>query len=450
MLGINMTKLEVRRKEDILPGPLPIKRKSPVENEVTTKETEFSFATYNPPATKRQTQNHEENILMEKIVLQKDPQIGKIVPVVQPNVSLTQPGSLLVQQSSHLTEQISSFAFQNRPLAQQSSPLAQSPRSSHLLAIVQIKKLPDQNRSPVQFFKCSVKNAQCQGELFGTAYDLRYHYSKHARSALSNHLQLNWPNFTNDTNTCASCDIMFGSKEKLTFHIGAKHREVDTILVQKGIPIPRDYVIPDNVFQVSENVEPNATEVNVASPAVESNMEGSTRAKTEKSKPQVNYYLKCEVCETVVKTLGQLHQHCCTHFIRNIESKFPDLIAPDGKMCNICGYTGKCKTQLIMHLGCKHGKVNDILVENGYKTLPCPVAPKSHKDGEIQKKLIQLKKEKLESLGEKTEGENEEYEENYCDVLNETEEQVSFENIYNNIANINKQIQNYKQITTAL
>ena len=53
-------------------------------------------------------------------------------------------------------------------------------------------------------------------------------------------LRANWPNFVNQTNSCSQCDILFQSQDKLAFHIGAKHKEVDAILESKGIPIPKD------------------------------------------------------------------------------------------------------------------------------------------------------------------------------------------------------------------
>ena len=291
---------------------------------------------------------------------------------------------------------------------------------------------------------CQVKDAKCteQGKIFSSAYNLRYHYAKHAKAALTNRLKQSWPNFMNSTNTCDSCQIIFQSRDILAFHIGAKHREVDAILTRKGIPIPeeeetltqtkireanKDNVVSSSglVVEASSATPPSPTIVEP--PASESNQTNSCKSQdrkenessneTQKSQSQVkvvsgeekvvtkevevNYELQCQVCEASCSTLSQLHQHCTNHFIRNIQTKFNQLIAEGGKECLVCGFTAKSRTQVVTHLGCKHGKVNDVLQEMGFKTLPCPVAPNTQKDKEIQRKLVELKKERqLQSLSD--------------------------------------------------
>ena len=48
-------------------------------------------------------------------------------------------------------------------------------------------------------------------------------------------------------------------------------------------------------------------------------------------------------------------------------------------------------------------QVNDVLVDLGYKALPCPVARDTKRDPEIQRKIMELKKER--QLLEETEQE---------------------------------------------
>ena len=50
------------------------------------------------------------------------------------------------------------------------------------------------------------------------------------------------------------------------------------------------------------------------------------------------------------------------------ELKLKDLT--DGFKCKVCDKVFKAKAPLLAHIGCKHGKVNDILKEKGYKELP--------------------------------------------------------------------------------
>ena len=65
-----------------------------------------------------------------------------------------------------------------------------------------------------------------------------------------------------------------------------------------------------------------------------------------------------------------------------------------GLKCTLCGFTFKSKYLLINHIGCKHGKINDILKEQGYKVLPCPIT--GVKQDEIQRNMISIKKERME------------------------------------------------------
>ena len=266
---------------------------------------------------------------------------------------------------------------------------------------------------------CLVKDAKCteQGKLFTSAYNLRYHYAKHAKAALINRLKQTWPNFTNSTNTCESCQVIFQNRDMLAFHIGAKHGEVDAILTRKGIPIPQDETaVPQpQVVPTPDPVrEPPATipRTEFGSPPIDQqptstdslqqtaeNLPASKEGEPSNNEDVVNYQLQCQVCEAACSSLSQLHQHCTNHFVRNIQTKFGRLIGESGKECLVCGFTAKSKSQVVTHLGCKHGKVNDILQEMGFKSLPCPVAPNTQKDKEIQRKLVELKKERQQSLG---------------------------------------------------
>ena len=101
--------------------------------------------------------------------------------------------------------------------------------------------------------------------------------------------------------------MLFQTQDKLAFHIGAKHKEVDLILEQKGIPIPQDRVL------LAENVETRPT-TSVESSAPVLSPPGSENAATPGSKdgnpperPEnrqsaaartcagVNYDLQCQV-----------------------------------------------------------------------------------------------------------------------------------------------------------
>ena len=102
--------------------------------------------------------------------------------------------------------------------------------------------------------------------------------------------------------------MLFQTQDKLAFHIGAKHKEVDLILEQKGIPIPQERVL------LAENVETRQTTSVESEPRTSASVlspPGSENAATPGSKdgnppenPQsaaartcagVNYDLQCQV-----------------------------------------------------------------------------------------------------------------------------------------------------------
>ena len=66
----------------------------------------------------------------------------------------------------------------------------------------------------------------------------------------------------------------------------------------------------------------------------------------------------------------------------------------DGLKCTICNNVFKQKHSLLLHIGCKHGKVNEVLKQKGFAALPCPVNATS--SAAMQKQLIQIKKERME------------------------------------------------------
>ena len=70
------------------------------------------------------------------------------------------------------------------------------------------------------------------------------------------------------------------------------------------------------------------------------------------------------------------------------------------RKCKVCDQVFKAKAQLLSHIGCTHGKVNDILREKGYNVLPCLLATNGKKGAEMQANLVQIKKEKANILAE--------------------------------------------------
>ena len=85
--------------------------------------------------------------------------------------------------------------------------------------------------------------------------------------------------------------------------------------------------------------------------------------------------------------------------MKDLQDQYSSLM--DGLKCNICYNSFKQKHSLLLHIGCKHGKINDILRQKNYAALPCPVTNTT--SAAMQKQLVQIKKERMESVDMKEE-----------------------------------------------
>ena len=118
-----------------------------------------------------------------------------------------------------------------------------------------------------------------------------------------------------------------------------------------------------------------------------------SKDKLKEPSSECNYELNCQVCNQSMRSLSLLEQHCCRHFMKELQDQFGGLI--DGMKCTICNSIFKQKGSLLLHIGCRHGKINDILKQKGFAALPCPVTTAS--GSTMQKQLIQIKKERIDS-----------------------------------------------------
>ena len=258
---------------------------------------------------------------------------------------------------------------------------------------------------------------------------LRYHYCQHFRSILSKRNS----NLI-DGDKCLECSKVFPNSGKLLLHIGVQHSKIDSILDAKGIGGgSRSSSGPSNVrlkqeldkTEESSNVglAINVVSSNTFKSGVDSDLKHTAHvtpgsdvksgdkdlllkspeksvvskdASKDKSKElssECNYELNCQVCNQSMKSLSLLEQHCCRHFMKELQDQFGGLI--DGMKCTICNSIFKQKGSLLLHIGCRHGKINDILKQKGFAALPCPVTTAS--GSTMQKQLIQIKKERIDS-----------------------------------------------------
>jgi len=278
---------------------------------------------------------------------------------------------------------------------------------------------------------------------------LRYHYCSHFRGLLKK----KYAELFED-NKCLICQKTFANSGRLLLHIGVQHDKINEILKSKGLrvlpPFMTTVSTPDSAAvskiepmesepakgepsmldlstntktMINTSVVPapmviNSSSTNI-SPSITSTPSISTPAvptiptppagpaatspappsaqsleNSQQDSTPCNYDLECEVCSQKQRSIQLLEQHCCRHFMKELQEQYATLM--DGLRCTLCNNVFKQKHSLLLHIGCKHGKVNDILKQKGFAALPCPV--NATNNAAMQKQLIQIKKERMESV----------------------------------------------------
>ena len=250
-----------------------------------------------------------------------------------------------------------------------------------------------------------------------------------------------------EDNKCLMCQKTFANSGRLLLHIGVQHDKINEILKSKGLRVLPPFMTavsnPDSAAvskiepmeSESTNGEPSmpdlSNQVTTNTPAVPAPMtinrsttitptssnsipavptiptppagpletppvpqRTSSQETAQQESTPCNYDLECEVCSQKQRSIQLLEQHCCRHFMKELQEQYTTLM--DGLRCTLCNNVFKQKHSLLLHIGCKHGKVNDILKQKGFAALPCPV--NATNNAAMQKQLIQIKKEKMESV----------------------------------------------------
>jgi hypothetical protein len=304
------------------------------------------------------------------------------------------------------------------------------------------------NKTPTMEPAEASKEFQCKKcqKAFDNLMHLRSHYCLHFKMILKKKF-----NNLSPDNKCTECSKqpVFASSDRLLLHIGVHHRKIDEILKSKGINLPVNsqdlpMLKPSKVEVPSSPVKPATVSVappslpvvhtpdptpapvtpkpkvhisstprtlssalNILDSSSNSSINKSTVSESNNSslldeadskKPEapetrVNCDLKCEVCNQEQKSINLLEQHCCRHFMKDLKDQYASLM--DGGKCNICGNMFKQQHSLLMHIGCKHGKINEVLKQKGFAALPCPVINST--SAALQRQLMQIKKEKVDT-----------------------------------------------------
>jgi len=230
-----------------------------------------------------------------------------------------------------------------------------------------------------------------------------------------------------DKGMCILCAKSITNLQTFLVHVGIHHDKINDVLKMKGMkelpphfgkPTPREQSssskksTPKTLSNI-QKVEKASKKVNSPATSMSTSTSSSPLAPpgpppqtpgrptsaplvpptpASERKPldsECNFNLSCQVCTQRLGNLHQLEQHLCRHFMKELQDSYSDLM--NDMKCTLCHNVFKHKHSLILHLGCKHGKINDILRQKNLKVLPAPILNNSSKV--MQNKLKQVEKE---------------------------------------------------------
>ena len=215
-------------------------------------------------------------------------------------------------------------------------------------------------------FACQVGSEKCGKKVLANMTRLRHHYSMHFIRSLEKSLERNLDRFTDEC-----CRKFVDNKLNFIVHLGTQHKKIDKIVFEyKGIDLK---AMDDEQSKKKQII-----------------MQKQEEHMKEPSTTKCNYDLKCEVCGKDFPVPSALQNHVITHFFSELSKRFENLY--NGQTCRLCRETFKSKQGLILHIGNRHGRLNDILIEKGFKVLPCTVnnSTPTKNANKIQKQLEQI------------------------------------------------------------
>ena len=244
---------------------------------------------------------------------------------------------------------------------------------------------------------------------------LKKHLASHFRAALKERYSQFW---NKETKKCHLCDKSMANKEVFLHHVALHHDKLNEVLKMKGMKeLPSHRKVPDvqSRSATSAATRTKSTTSSGSSSGSPSPILAPPQTPVQSRKgPQVpatpasekkpldsecNFDLTCQVCGHRQETQSKLEQHLCRHFMKELQESFGNLM--NDMKCNLCNNVFKHKQSLLLHIGCKHGKINDILRQKKMKVLPAQVL--NNPSMAMQKKLEVVKRERVESSkGEET------------------------------------------------
>ena len=239
---------------------------------------------------------------------------------------------------------------------------------------------------------------------------LKNHYCGHFLSILKKKFA---SSYDEEKLTCKECQRSdFINLQKLLVHLGIFHNKINLILKAKGLPQLPPYLPPQSkpTKKVKQEVPmkppqppksdppqalvPGPPLLTPQKPTPTIDDAGKVPTSEKKSlDSECNFNLECQVCKQKLGSLHLLEQHLCRHFMKELQEHCANLI--DDLKCTLCHSTFKQKHSLVLHMGCKHGKINEILKMKNFQVLPAPVM--SNPTSAMQKQLIKVKKERMDT-----------------------------------------------------
>ena len=275
-------------------------------------------------------------------------------------------------------------------------------------------------------YVCRVCKTSCR-----SAKDLKSHYVLHYKKDLTQWID-------NSMTKCLECNKTFSRSNKILLHVGLEHGKLDEILAREegtegGRGTPSDprparlktksrqapqqrNLISSYLQQTPSSIEIKPSRASTPDAPLSLTMDppsvpetvtlevssqpgpstpSEERERTPRSGSLCNYSLQCELCQFKAKQDYQLEEHMCVkHFSRELGEAVRQFISPN-MSCIKCGDEFKHKKRIEVHLGCKHGLINEVLRQKNLMVLPSSV--NINYSAKKQKKLKMIKQEKVES-----------------------------------------------------
>jgi len=173
---------------------------------------------------------------------------------------------------------------------------------------------------------------------------------------------------------CKLCGMICKTTQQLIAHIGVKHKKVNMLLVKNGykqhVKVKRDANLKGDAEETTDDTGMHFSDISVETTEPGDIPSTSDTNETDEASKEKKSGYRCQICEKDVETLSLLWNHYShSHFCKDIKEIYGNQMDLDELLCKICDKKMKSKAGLLMHIGTRHHKVNEILVRRGLAPL---------------------------------------------------------------------------------